>query len=289
MPAKPLKHVTIIGVGLLGGSLGLALKRRYRTVRIAGVGRRETSLAAARKVGAIDTTHLAAAAPAAESDLVILATPVGAFAQHLKAIAPVLKPDALVIDVGSTKAQVVRTAEEILSPGGPFVVCHPMAGSEKKGPAHASADLFDGALCILTPTDHTPPPLADRAEQLWKLLGCRTVRMTPEAHDEALARVSHLPHLLAALLIHLPRDHHLDLAATGLRDMTRLAAGDPEVWRDILATNRREILAALEAFSESLARARQLLADGDVAKIEQYLSAAKTRRDTTIGRKDSRG
>jgi len=279
------RQVTIIGVGLLGGSAGLALKARCPRARVCGVGRRKASLDKALEVGAIDAAYLEAAEPAADSDLVILATPVGAFAVYLRAVAPVLKDSAIVTDVGSTKGAVVRIAGEILGPRGPFVGSHPMAGSEQKGPAFARADLFDGATCIVTPTPRTPPAAVRRVEAFWRMLGMRTVRMKPADHDRVLAKVSHLPHVLASLLVMLPDRKALDAAATGFRDMTRLAAGDPEVWRDVLLTNRREILRAIDRFDESLVGLRDLLELPDVVGLERFLAAARHRRRGTIGRR----
>jgi prephenate dehydrogenase len=279
-----VKHVTIIGVGLLGGSAGLAIRASNPAVRIAGVGRRRSSLDEALKVGAIDTAHLDAAVPAGRSDLVILATPVGAFERHLRAIRDVLPKRAVVTDVGSTKARVVRTGERILGRGGAFVGSHPMAGSEQKGVAYARADLFEGAACIVTPTAHTPPRLVRRIEAFWRSLGMRTLRMPPSAHDRATARVSHLPHALAGLLMMLATDGDLDVAATGFRDATRLAGGDPEMWRDIFLTNRRAILDAIDRFDASLMHLRDLMELGDAPGIEKFLAAAKKRRDTTIAR-----
>jgi prephenate dehydrogenase len=278
-----LQHVTVIGVGLLGGSIGLALKHRLPRVRVAGVGRRRASLREALRVGAIDTTHLDAAEAPAGSDLGILATPVGAFEGYLRAIRPALKPGAWVTDVGSTKAEVVRTARRVLGPRGPFIGSHPMAGSERKGPAHARADLFEGATCILTPTASTPRGLEARARAFWRLLGMRVVRLTPAGHDRAAAAVSHLPHVVSALLMMLPRGRDLALAAGGLRDMTRLAAGDPEVWRDILLTNRREILRASAGLARSLNRLRRVLAGGRKGDIQRLLLLAKERRETAFG------
>jgi len=275
--------VTIVGVGLLGGSAALAIRKVHPGVEIAGVGRRESSLAQARRVGAVDTVHLDAAEPAARSDLVILATPVGVFEKHLRAIAPVLRRGVAVTDVGSTKAAVVRMAGRVLGRDGPFVGSHPMAGSEKKGVAFARADLFEAATCIVTPTPHTPPAVARRVEALWRAIGMRTVRMTPARHDRAVARVSHLPHVLAALLTMLPGRGDLEAAATGFRDATRLAGGDPEMWRDILLTNRRAILDAIDAFDEDLCQLRDLVDVGEAPGIERFLAAARKRRDATVG------
>jgi len=283
MTAHRPKHVTIIGVGLLGGSAAMALKAGDPEVHIAGVGRRRKSLAAAQP-GIIDSAYLEPAEPGARSDLIILATPVGTFEHHLRAIKPVLRRGAMVTDVGSTKANVVRLAERILGRGGAFIGSHPMAGSERKGVAFARGDLFEGATCVITPTRHTPASLVRRAKALWRTMGMNTVCMPPAAHDKAVARVSHLPHALASLLMMLPAADELKVAATGLRDMTRLAGGDPEMWRDIFQSNRKEILAAIAALGKDLSRLKKLLEQNDIAKVEKLLSAAKKRRDTTLAK-----
>ena len=158
-----------------------------------------------------------------------------------------------------------------------------MAGSERKGPAHARAELLEGATCILTPTASTPGGLPARAERFWRMLGMRVLRMSPAAHDRAVAAVSHLPHVVSALLMLLPREGELAVAATGLRDMTRLAAGDPEVWRDILLTNRGEVLRAIERLGSSLNGLRRLLISGNSRAIEKLLAAAKQRRESSFG------
>ena len=282
MPTKGPQHVTIIGVGLLGGSAGLALKAHDPGVRIAGVGRRQSSLDRALEIGAIDTAHLDASEAIAKTDLVILATPVAAFEGHFRAIQPGLPKGAVVTDVGSTKALVVRAARRVFGPGGPFVGSHPMAGSEQKGAGFARADLFTAATCILTPTAATPARLVGRVERVWQTLGMRTVRMTPAAHDKTMARVSHLPHVCASLLMSLPKKSDLGVSATGFRDATRLASGDPEMWRDVLVTNRQAILAAIDDFDEILMQLRDLLELGDAEGIESFLAAAKQRREDAI-------
>lgn len=282
MSGRELRDVTIVGVGLLGGSAGLALKAHDPAIRIAGVGRRRSSLDDALKAGAIDTAHLDAADAVTRAQLIILATPVGAFESHLRAIAPAMRRGAIVTDVGSTKLRVVRMGERVLGKGGPFVGSHPMAGSETKGVAFSRADLFTGATCIMTPTRHTPAGVVKRIERLWAMLGMRTVRMTPSAHDRAMARVSHLPHVLSSLLMMLPGRSDLDVSASGFRDVTRLAGGDPEMWRDILMTNRRAVLAAMDALDEDICHLRDLLYVGDAPGIEKFLAAAKRRRDKAI-------
>lgn len=277
-----MKHVTIIGVGLLGGSAGLAIKAAHPGVHVAGVGRRRSSLDAATQAGAIDSATLDPTESVGRSDLVILATPVGAFEKHLRGLAGALRDRAVVTDVGSTKAQVVRMAERILGRGGPFVGSHPMAGSERKGVAFARADLFQGAMCVITPTSQTPAPAVRRIEAFWGELGMETVRMSPSAHDRAVAAVSHLPHALASLLVMLPAKQHLGLAATGFRDATRLAGGDPELWRDIFLSNRSAILRALDELDESLMHLRDLVQLGDGPGLEKFFAAAKKRRDAHV-------
>ena len=273
--------MTIIGVGLLGGSAGLAIKAHDPHVRIAGVGRRQASLQTALEIGAIDTAHLDAAEAVGGTDLVILATPVGAFERYMREIAPVLPRRGIVTDVGSTKSGVVRAAGRTLGHRR-FVGSHPMAGSEQKGAGFARADLFAAATCVVTPTAKTPRPVTARIERLWRKMGMRTFRMSPAAHDRAVARVSHLPHALASLLMRLPRLRDLDVSATGFRDATRLASGDPEMWRDIFLTNRRQILAAIDDFDESLMVLRDLLELADARGLERFFAAAKKRRDATI-------
>ncbi|MHC4294192.1 MAG: prephenate dehydrogenase, partial [Planctomycetota bacterium] len=252
------------------------------SVRIAGVGRRQASLDAALSARAIDTAHLDAAEVVDKSDLVVLATPVSAFEKHLRAIAPHLKRTAVVTDVGSTKGMVVRSAERVLGKGGAFVGSHPMAGSEHKGVAFARADLFAGALCIVTPSAHTPARLTKQVEGFWKSLGMHTLRMTPAGHDRTTARISHLPHALAALLMMLPAGDDLPVAATGFCDTTRLAGGDEEMWRDIFLTNRKAILSTIDRFDESLMHLRDLLELGDARGIEKFFASAKRRRNTAL-------
>jgi prephenate dehydrogenase len=277
MQRRKIRHITIIGVGLLGGSVALAAKRKFGA-HIAGVGRRQESLDEARKRGIIDSAWLNAAEPACQSDLVILATPVGAFEKHLRTIAPVLKPGATVTDVGSTKAVVVAMAQRIFRQNCPFIGSHPMAGSEQRGPQFASADLLTGATCIVTPTPRTAAGHTTAIERFWTDLGMNIRRMTPAAHDRAVAAISHLPHALSALLMLLPRDTELMISANGFRDMTRLSGGDVEMWRDIFLTNRRSILRAIDKYAKSLGQLRQLLDWEQFEQIEKLLTRARDRR-----------
>jgi prephenate dehydrogenase len=285
MSIQGIHHVTIIGVGLLGGSTGLAIKAQGGGIRVAGVGRRAASLRTAMKIGAIDSAHLDISEAVPLSDLVILATPVGTFENCLRSIKPHLKKGAIVTDVGSTKGAVVRLASRVLGPCGPFVGSHPMAGSEHRGPAFARADLQAGANCIVTPTPRTPPVAVRRVEAFWRALGMRTVRMSPRDHDRAVAEISHLPQALASLLMSLPKAQHLKLAAGGFRDMTRLAGSDAQMWRDIFLTNPAAILDALDRFGRSLTHLREMVKQGDSRGLEKFFAAAQTRRQKTVAPK----
>lgn len=285
--AKRLRHVTIVGVGLLGGSVAMGLKRAYGGIHVAGVGRRQSSLDEALGVGAIDSAHLDVAECVGRSDLVVLCTPVGAFGDYLLKIKPLLKTSAIVTDVGSTKREVVGMAAAILGRKANFVGSHPMAGSETKGVRFARADLLCGATCIVTPAAATPAPAVRFIQQMWKKLGMRVVQMDPRRHDQAVAAISHLPHALSALLMLMPKGPQMDVAAGGFRDMTRLAGGDSEMWRDIFATNRRPILDAIDSFQRRLLALRESVERGELTAIETLLDEARLRRSEFVtGRKD---
>ena len=272
------QHVTIFGVGLLGGSIGLAVRRAFPQVTVVGVGRRQVSLDTALRVGAIHTGNLSADG-VEQSDLIILATPVGVFESFLRDIKPRLKPGCLVTDVGSTKAEVVVMAEAILGAGGPFVGSHPMAGKEVTGPEHAEADLLDGALCLVTPTESTPEELTARAEWFWQSLSMRTARMSPSSHDQAVAQISHLPHLLSVLLMEQPDDSSLPLASSGFADMTRLAGGDISMWKDIVATNASPIVESLRGLASRVEELADQIESQNTSDIVQLLESAKSRRE----------
>jgi len=279
------KTIAVIGVGLLGGSVGLAAKAAHERVKVIGIGRRQASLDRALASGAIDVGVLDTAEGVASAELVVLATPLGMYGPHLAAMSGRLKRGAVVTDVGSTKGLAVKLAESILGPGGPFVGSHPMAGGERKGVEFARADLFRNATCIVTPTAATPPPLVRRVERFWRSLGAVTARMSPRGHDQAVGRVSHLPHLLAALSTNLQTAASLELAGPGFLDTTRIASGDPEMWREIVLANRSAILAALDEADEQLAALRDMLEARDGAAIQEYLASAKASRDKLVARR----
>lgn len=281
----PWNQVTIIGVGLIGGSLGLALKKAGLASRVVGVGHRQASLDAARSCGSADETSLDPAAGVCGSDLVVLATPIGQFREILTRAAPALAPGVVVIDVGSTKSRVVADLEPLVPPPGAFVGCHPIAGSEQRGVSAARADLFRGAVCVLTPTGKTPADAVARVRQTWEALGMAVHEMPPHLHDRLLAEVSHLPHAVAAALVRAMSAAAEPLVGPGWSDTTRVASGDAALWRDILMSNAGEVAAALQRFQGTLAAFRSALAQGDAAKVESLLAESKARRDKLTKRK----
>jgi prephenate dehydrogenase len=278
-------RLSILGVGLLGGSIGLALRAAASDYEIVGYGHRPETLERARQVGAIDRGETELGRAVEGADLVILCTPVGRFREILTGLAASLKPGAVVTDVGSTKASVVAEAARILPAGVSFVGSHPMAGSEKRGVEFARADLFRNALCILTPTDQTPTEAVERVDAFWRELGMRTCRMSPADHDAALAEVSHLPHALAAALVTMQSDEAMALAGKGFLDTTRVAGGDGALWRDIFVDNAANVRAALAKVRERWAEFERLLEPGRGEELRAWLDAAATRRQRVLKEK----
>ena len=241
------KRLSVLGVGLLGGSIGLAVKSLISSCRVVGYGHRTSTLRAALERGALDDAYDHAAEAVRGADLVILCTPVGLLGPLLEEIAPALEPGAIVTDVGSTKRSIVARAARVLPAGrganaARFVGSHPMAGSEKRGVQYASADLFKDAVCITTPDGETDGAALENVESFWRLLGMRVRRLSPDDHDRLIADVSHLPHALAAALVSMQADEGIDLCGRGFLDSTRIAAGDGVLWRDILLDNRDNLL-----------------------------------------------
>jgi len=281
--------VTLIGVGLLGGSLGLALKQRRLAGRVEGYVRREASIAECERLGVVDraTTDLLAAVR--EADLVVFCTPIAQMRALAEQCGSVLKSGALVTDVGSVKGSVVAELEPIVSKGGAqFIGSHPMAGAEKTGPAAARADLFERAVCVVTPGARTPEKLLKLIEGLWTAVGARTLRLSPDQHDGLVARSSHLPHVVAAELANyvLSPAHQKEqpaLCATGFRDTTRIAAGSPEMWRDIALANRKHLARTLGVFIEDLQEFQRALEAGDAKAMDEFFETAKHRRDQWVG------
>ena len=264
-------QVTIIGLGLIGGSLGLAIRRKRLARRVIGVSRKPSTLRRAMRIGAIDegSTDLRRAVSGAE--LVILATPVDLIVSYAKRIAPWLQPGSLISDVGSTKATIVQALEHRLPRPVAFVGTHPLAGSERRGIDAASATLFDGSLCVVTKAAATNPQALARVRRLWSRIAGRAVVMSPREHDQALAAVSHLPHLVAFCLMGATNHGALMLAPRSFLDATRVAKSDPDLWDDIFLTNRIALARALRQFQRQLDRTKTLLSRADRAGLRRFL------------------
>jgi len=281
------KQVTIIGVGLIGGSLGMLLKRDGLADSVVGVGRRIENLKTAVALGAIDRYVSDAKDGVRDADLVVLATPVDTYERHLMEWGSSLRPGAIVSDVGSVKGALVDRAETILPNAVRFVGAHPIAGKEKTGVAAGSVTLFTGARCILTPTQRTDPQALQDVRALWEAAGSIVLTMDPMLHDKVLGAVSHLPHVAAFALINALTElqqgtPELDLLAYsggGLRDTTRIAASSPEMWRDIFLWNRDNLVAQIEVYERRLQQLKRLIQSGDGPAIEQELDRAKRVRE----------
>jgi prephenate dehydrogenase len=279
------EKITLVGVGLLGGSLGLAIKQHRLANRVSGYVRRPQSIAECEKSGAVDQADTDLWRAVEKTNLVILCTPIAQMAALTAKMLPALPRGCIVTDVGSVKASVVTEVEPLVTEaGGHFIGSHPMAGAEKMGVSSARADLFKGAVCALTPTTQSNPDALARLEGFWQAVGARTLRLAPELHDDLVSRSSHLPHVVAAELanyvlspVH-PREQGL-LCANGFRDTTRIAAGSPEMWRDISLANRKNLARVLGVFIEDLQEFQLALENQDVKVIEEFFNQAKERRD----------
>jgi prephenate dehydrogenase len=279
-----IRRLAVVGVGLLGGSVARAARALGLAGEIVGVGRDPARLAPALADGTLDraTTDLAGGLQGA--DFVVLGAPVTTIEALLAPVARAVAPDAIVTDVGSTKAAIVRAAQQLATdrPFG-FVGSHPMAGSEQSGYAVARADLYRGATVIVTPTDRTAPGLVKEVGAFWERLGAaRVVSLDPEAHDRAVAAVSHLPHLVACALmdaVHRLDPAAVDLAGRGFRDTTRIAAGDPEMWTQIFVANRPALADGVREFAGALQALARLIEVGDPGTVRAALARIKARRE----------
>jgi len=277
--------ITLVGVGLLGGSLGLAIKRRRLARRVEGCVRRAASVTECQKVGAVNRATQDLLSAVSGADLVVLCTPLAQMRTLVKQMLPALKSGAIVTDVGSVKASVVRELEALVArAGGRFVGSHPMAGAEKTGVSAARANLFVDAVCVITPTRKSNQAALRKVEQFWKSVGGRLLTLTPEAHDALVSRSSHLPHVVAATLASYvlgpghPK-HQAALCANGFRDTTRIASGSPEMWRDIALANRKQLRVALDGFVRELQRVQAILRTGKTTEVARLFETAKARRD----------
>jgi prephenate dehydrogenase len=278
-------RLSILGVGLLGGSIGLAVKAAGMPCHVVGYGHRKSTLDRALEVGAIDESATSSKAAVKGADLIILCTPVGLFEQLLAEIAPEISTGAIVTDVGSTKRSIVKLGEKLVPRSAHFIGSHPMAGSEKRGVEFARADLFQGARCILTPTQSSPSKVVEQVEAFWLKLGMTTTRMSPQEHDRLVCDISHLPHAVAAALISLQHEAALPLAGKGFLDSTRIASGDGTLWRDILSDNADNLADSIARFRGQLDEVLKLLAPDKREELARWLDAAAARRAKLLAEK----
>ena len=286
------KQVTIVGVGLIGGSMGMILKRQGLAGRVVGVGRSLGNLELAVQLGAIDAFERDPKAAMPGTELVILATPVESYARHLKEWGRLLEPGTIVSDVGSVKGPLVGQVESLVPAGVHFVGAHPIAGKESSGVGEGSVDLFTNALCLVTPTENTDPQALRTVQHVWEIMGCIVRSIDPFAHDWILGAVSHLPHVAAFVLMNALTDLQergeaagnndrcslLEYSGGGLRDTTRIAASSPEMWRDIFLWNHENLLVMIEALENQLQRFKALIEAKDGPGLEREIAKAREAR-----------
>lgn len=278
------EQLGLIGCGLMGGSFALALKRAGLVRRVVGYSKSPSTTERARQLGVIDIEAPSALLAVSGADLVLLAVPVAATEATLKAIRHLVNPDMLIMDVGSSKRDVVDAARRVLKHDvGVFVPCHPITGREVSGVENADAGLYQGRQVILTPIERTLTTKLDKARALWQALGCELLEMSPESHDAAFAAVSHLPHLVAFALMNSIADQpegqdYLSMAGPGFRDFSRIAASDPQMWRDVLIANREELGRQTALFQQALAELQKLIASGQADDLERLINRASHAR-----------
>lgn len=272
-------NIAIVGVGLIGGSIAAAVKTRGLAKKVIGIGRRKARLDEAQQAGLLDLVSTDLAVAGREAELIVFCTPVDRIVPGVREAALSCGPGTVITDAGSVKGQMCRELATGLPAGIEFIGSHPLAGSEKAGFEFADAQLFEGRTCVITPVQTTSADALARIRDFWTGLGMIVVEMSPEAHDRALAETSHLPHLLAATLTAMLSDENRPLTATGYRDTTRIASGDPEVWTAIMIENADELVCALDAHHAVLDRFRQALTARDAPLLRSLLESAKTNRD----------
>ncbi len=273
-------NVTIIGVGLIGGSLAKALKGRGLANKITGAGSGNKTLELALRTSVIDNSVPVLPQAVEDADLVVLASPVGKFEHIMTAIGPGLKKGAILTDVGSVKGSLVKRIEALLPSGVHFVPGHPIAGKEKHGVAEASGTLFQGAKCILTPTPKTDPQALDAVKAVWSAVGAHVVLMDADAHDHIFAAVSHLPHAAAFAMVNTVAEfsagpeNYINFSGAGFRDFTRIAASSPEMWRDVCLLNAENIIEMIEQYQLALNNIKTAIEHQDADKLDSLFHAA---------------
>jgi prephenate dehydrogenase len=274
--------VTIIGVGLIGASFALALKKNRLCSSITGFGRNRENLVRAKERGIIDSFESDLAATCRDADLIMLSTPVGTFIELTKAIAPALKKGAVVTDAGSVKGRLVYEIEKIMPEGVHYIGGHPIAGNDRSGLDASDAELFRDAKCIITPTENSDAGSLQAVTDLWKSLGSEVITMTPENHDKVYAAVSHLPHLIAYNIINTVAEidiSYLKFCGQGFKDTTRIASSSPELWRDICIMNRENLIEMISVFQKNLETLGRYLRASDPDSIEKEFRKARTLRE----------
>jgi len=283
-----IPRLAIMGVGLIGGSLALALKEAGCVGEVVGCGRGKPNLEKALERGIIDRYERDPRLAAVGADLIFLATPVQTLAQVVAEIAPVLKPGTILTDGGSVKAEVVRQIQPLVPAGVDFVPGHPIAGTEKSGAEAAFADLYRGKRCILTPTATTSATALQRVTEMWQAVGSEVVCMSVDKHDRVLAAISHLPHMVAYSLVNAvgSYDHYeeniLEYSAGGFRDFTRIASSDPMMWRDIALTNQDALIEMMEQFETFFAELKADVRSGQADKLFEFFMTSKQMRDAIL-------
>lgn len=276
------QRVVIVGVGLIGGSLGLALKERNLAGTVVGVSRTSKAAANLCRLGVVDEATQDLQKGVMDADLVLVATPVANITPIVLEIAPKLSPSCLVTDAGSTKLGIVEGVSQglaTLASPPQFIGSHPLAGDHKSGPESARADLFEDAVTVVTPTATTASATTTRVTEFWESVGCRVQSASPKQHDELLAMTSHLPHVAAAALASVTPEEALPLTATGWADTTRVAAGAAELWRDILLSNRKAIADGIESLETELQAYRQALKEANAEELQKLLEQGRQRRN----------
>lgn len=278
------KRLALIGCGLMGGSFALAARRAGQVSFVSGYSRSEKSARRAQELGIVDEVASSPAEAVRKADLVLLAVPVASTRATLEALMPGLEPDALVMDVGSTKSDVVQSARQALGPRiAQFMPAHPICGKTSAGIEHAQAQLYEGQQVILTPLPEHTAAQIERARALWVALTCQVRSMDPDAHDRALAAISHFPHLMAfafmgSLMQQTEGEDYLSVAGPGFRDTTRIAAGDPELWTDVMMANATQVLAQSKHLHQSLSELERLIQQGDRSALRVYIEKVSRRR-----------
>jgi prephenate dehydrogenase len=280
----PFNNVTIIGVGLIGGSLARVLKAKGLASRITGAGRSRATLEQALKLGVIDRMGSGPVHSVEDADLVVLASPVGTFEKIVGEIGPHLKPGAVLTDVGSVKGALIRKIESAISPGSHYVPAHPIAGREKSGVAESTETLFQGRRCILTPTERTDKRALAAVRDLWSAAGAEVTVMDADLHDKVFAAVSHLPHVAAFAMmcavteLNTGTEDYVQFSGAGFRDFTRIAGSSPEMWKDICLMNRDNLVEMIDRYLFSLNRFKREIGSRDEKRLEKHLKESSDAR-----------